>query len=626
MKSLILSTILSTIVLSAAAQTDNDSIRLADASSPLMPTKSVYTLTLRNVQLNGQNQTATLKLRIGSNASGADITFGDKSITLANAKDTIQLADMLVDGLNKHDFTITKSSRITVYRDGVLLGSLGYSNYRDEARIVLDHISALKAGYELELTADGTNEVPSQEPYETNIGGMLADFTNLATDPYFNSGLARTGNHADKREQNFLNSYNGGEGSHIWADASNAYSGPFCIGLSSSEDNENTTLEQTVTLKANVPYVVRAMIKSNGWEGRLGIKGEENAIHIKDTNGEWKQFEGVLSSQNAASVIELAHEDGLKDGTVYIDNLEVYEGSNGISGIANNKAVMVSVTAGNIWNPSNETEVYRLQLTETSAEKYAQINPEKVHITGAPIFKRSFTGSKMEAIYLPYAVTNVTVSGKWDYRDFYEYPLYNGLDFVMQRFNTTTGKFEYLNDDEDLTPGAYIIQVADNYDGQTLKFDFDPSRPDTPSSEEINYHIAGNGSCADDTNEIDAWHEYHFNADKELFDSTGSIGSQPGKTRPFLYYIFSLAQDAPTVIAPDGVNGIQRLTAAQGGEAFVIRPAIDGATIISRTRGLLPIYNLAGMQVQKATIEAGENHIQLPAGFYIIGGKKLIVK
>lgn len=626
MKSFILTTIMATAALAASAQTEADSVLLAGSDSPLMPQKSLYTLTLRNVQLNGADKKVEIKIRTGANGSGANITVGDKEIVMSNAKDTIRVAEMLIDGLDKHDYTITKSSKINLYRDGAQVGTIGYSNFKDGNRIVLDGVSAVQTGYALELTADGSVEEPEQETYENHLDNLLKGFSNLAADPYFNSGLSRSGDGAEARGHVFLNSCNAGQGSSIWIDNTQAYSGATCVAMSSQAgETSPTTLEQEVKLKANVPYIVRAMVKSLEWEGRLGIKGLDNAIHIKDTKGEWKQVEGVLSSQNAATTIELAHDPDGNGGTVYIDNLEIYEGSNNTSGIKDNKAVMVSVGAGNTWSPTNETSVYRIKLTEKDAETYAQIDMEKVQVTGAPLFTRSFTGSKMEAIYFPYAVGSVTATGTWDYRNFYEYPLYNGLDFVMQRFNPQTGRFEYLDDDAELTAGAYIIQVADNYEGQAITFDFDPSKPDTAEDNGA-YRIAGNGSCADVTVEIDAWKEYHFNADKEVFDQNGSTGSNAKKTRPFLYYIYTLEENAPSVIAPDGVNGIQRLTAAKGGNAFTVRPVAGGAEIVSRTRGTLPVYSLAGTRVKNVAVENGVNTVSLPAGFYIVAGKKVIVK
>ena len=99
------------------------------------------------------------------------------------------------------------------------------------------------------------------------------------------------------------------------------------------------------------------MVKSNGYEGKIGIEGENAYLHITDTKGEWKQIEGLLIPSSNRTNLYVNNSDFVNNGTLLIDNFEVYEGYSNTSIGLKSSVPAVSVPAGSVWSP-NRTSAY----------------------------------------------------------------------------------------------------------------------------------------------------------------------------------------------------------------------------------------------------------------------------
>ena len=626
--------------LAAKAQTEADSIVLCDTLSEDMPTSTSYTLSLKNFQLADANSEAILRVRIGDNATGADIHFTANQIYMENGSDTLVLADSIPDGLAAHDYVVIRQARIYLYRDGVNLGRNNTANYKDGARIVLVNPSAVVEGYTFEVTDPSGREVPDEADYETNIDNMLSEISddNLSPDPYLNSGLDRTGSYASNRGYTTANTANAGYGSAIYVDTENAYSGPMAIRLEGQAylgDSEETTtgasLVQAIDFTANYPYVVRAMVKSDGWTGGIYIYTEDNFLPITDTGGEWEQVEAVLipSSSWSSSSYEtftVCNEDYDSDGTLLIDNIEVYKGLTGTSISSATYVASANVAAKTNWTPSHSVTAWRLGMNETSSEVFSQIDTSLVTVAGAPYFSRAFEGSTPYALYLPNGITSIVADGTWDYRSHTGYHLYHGLDYICQQMDPATGTFSYLDDDADLEGGLYIFQFADNYEDVDIRFDLNPSKAaPTPSADDAfqaygNAELFAHSVSTDDASATLLF----FDEDNHLFSTSGSTNSNAEALRPFMPYILNTT--GQTTIELDGSTGIQRLQAAQTGENILVRAATGGIVLTARANADLNVYSVSGMRIAQTTVSSGDNYLALPAGLYIVAGKKVLVR
>ena len=610
-----------------------DSIVLMSSADSNLPT-TTYSLEFTNMQLKDTDSEFIIKVRTGDNSAGGDIHVTSNRIYVVTGTNETTIAENMPDPLAAHDYHINRAANLRIYRDGTLYGTCMTKSYNDgDPRIVLANINDLK-GFTFQILSSDSNIPPVATKYETNISNMLSDFSNLSPDPYLNTGFSRSGEDAAGRGFMTLNAKNLGWGSDIWVvSGDEAYSGPCSAKLEgqSVRSSAGASLQQTINFSAKTPYVVRAMVKSDGWEGKIGIGSESNHIDISDTKGEWKQVEAVLIPQNTWNVSDgtliINNADYESTGTLLIDNIEVYKGLTGTAIGSNKKVVSANVNATTRWSPAHEVDVYRLGMTENNSNVYSQINPELVSVSGATYFTRSFEGSRMSGIFFPNGVGNVTVSGRFDYRDHYEYHLYHGIDFICQRLNPETGRFEYMSADDELTAGGYIIQFADNYDGMPVRFDLNPS--DRFVAPDSKFNMLGNTEYQNMSftsyDEEAEGHLLFFDENLQQFNRVGSTNSNSESLRPFMPYIQT--KENIHAIAPEGATGIRLLNAAQGTfSKYVVRPVARGVEITGHGSSKLGIYNMAGQRVKMAQLEEGVNVVSLEPGIYIVAGKKVLVR
>ncbi len=630
MKYILSAILFACLSLNVSGQEESDSITLLSAASEDMPTGQ-YTFTFKNLQLKDESSDAIIKFRIGDNSMGGDLHITNDKIYIDCNGTITNIAENMPAPLEAHDYTIARLTNVRIYRDGTLYGNITHKSYKDgKPRLVLKNASQV-SNYEFELTSNSSSITPDESAYENNIDNMLTGFTNLSPDPYLNTGFDRSGTNAGNRGFWTANAKNNGWGSDIWAVSEEAYSGPTCVKLEGQSvySSQGAALKQPISFTAKTPYVVRAMVKSDGWEGMIGIADESNFIHVTDTKGQWKQVEAVLIPQytwnsNTTETFYVHNADYDSSGTLLIDNIEVYKGLTGTSIGSNTKVVSANVNATTNWSPAHAVDVYRLGFTENNKNVYSQINPDLVSISGAPYFTRTFEGSKMNAIFFPNGLTNVTVTGRFDYRDHYEYHLYHGLDYICQRLNPDTGRFEYLSSDDDITAGGYIIQFADNYDGIPVRFDMNPA--DKFQHHYCVYKMDGNMEYKNIS--IDNTYNSNilfFDEDLQQFNRIGSINSNAECVRPFMPFIET--SENVHVIAPEGATGIRILNAVQGSSnRYLVKPVANGVEITGHGTSNIGVFNLTGQLMKKAHLEEGVNFIHLQPGIYIVAGKKVMVR
>lgn len=90
-------------------------------------------------------------------------------------------------------------------------------------------------------------------------------------------------------------------------------------------EGADATLLQNIDLSANKIYVVRAMVNSDDFKGKIGIDGESEYITIGATDGQWKQVEGVFATNTKRTKLFVCGDDYTSTGVLWIDNIEVYE-------------------------------------------------------------------------------------------------------------------------------------------------------------------------------------------------------------------------------------------------------------------------------------------------------------
>lgn len=619
MKALYTASIISAMMLNtfvASAQEEKDSLIIAQGDEITMSTQ--YTISLKNIKFKTQEGEMTLKVRSASNGRGGNITFTPNQIIYEAGDKKTVIADNLIDGMEAHDYTITRLATIRVFRDGTQIAAVSDNTYRNETpRVVVLGAENLDEGYQITIDSQEKNIAPDIAQYENNIGNMLTEFDNLAEDPYCNKGFITTGDGASERKFSTYDAVYGGWGSEAYMDNEDAYSGKYSIRLEgqaswSEEGTTGASLEQNIEMTSQKPYLIRAMVKSNGYEGKIGIEGENAFIHITDTKGEWKQVEGLLIPGSNRTNLYINNADFVNNGTLRIDNFEVYEGYSNTSIGLKSSVPSVSVPAGTKWSPNKNVNVYMLGLTDNGSS-YSQIDTAKVKVTGGAYLTKNVEGSQMYSMYFPGDLNGMTVTGSFDGNSYNEEPLYNGVDYILQRFDYPY--FKYIDEKETITNGCYLVQFVDNLDGLNVKMFFGKEKSGT--EQEGEYTFTGNPIFADYSPEKKF---YKFNESNQRFELTEGVS-----IKPFEAYIATTASQPVSNFTPDGSTGIQRLNGTDGSRMSII-PINGGIEINAIKKSVVSIYSITGQKIAIERINQGRNTINLAPGIYIVGGKKVAVK
>lgn len=582
-----------------------DSLVVAKAEQVTMT--SMYTVSLNDVKLKDKNGAVMLKIRTASSARGGNIEIGADKIIFDNGSSRYIVADGLVDGLSSHDYRIVKLGNLKFYMDGVEVAIVMDASYGDETPIVaLYGTENLNDGYSVNIDSQVKSIVPDMRDYETNIGNMLDEFQNISEDPYCGKGFIV----ADENDNTgmFTTSNAVFEATGDVCFDENSFSGNYSIRM----EGADATLLQNIDLSANKIYVVRAMVKSDDFKGKIGIDGESEYITIGTTDGQWKQVEGVFATNSKRTKLFVCGDDYASNGVLWIDNIEVYESDGNSSSALADTVLCKMVGAGDTWSPNSLVSVYMLGMTD-DGNKYSSIDTSKVKVYGSSFLTKKVKGSQMYSMAFPGNLRCMTATGEKDGRIYQDEPLIQGIDYVLQTFDYPY--FKYISTGDSVCAGCYLIQFVDNLDGMNVRFFFDSSIDNNKSSSD--YFMEGNRGYADTVPE---GLFYKFNESNQRFELTsGTV------VKPYEAYISTSAQNPVKYFTPDGSTGIQLLNGTDGA-GLSIMPIDGGVEITSAQEGCVDIFNIYGMKVGSARLKCGTSKLNLDKGIYIIGEKKVVVK
>lgn len=591
-----------------------DSLKVVDSESLL----SKYTVALNGVKLNAEDGEFGFRVsRTLSNKSmGLHLVLRANELLAVSGTDTTVVGAGWDDGLEAHDYTLVRSSSLVqVYRDKVLFGKLQEKVFPTTGSVTLFNTASIEDTYAVVITTGSTLE-PDETEEETNLAGMLpSSCGNLITDPYCNRGFMRAGLNAGDRAFYSQQAIYTGWGPEAYIDH-DAYSGKNCIRLEGQAvyPDKGASLEVALNMEANTPYYIRVMVKSDGYVGKVGIENCSGSLHITDTGGEWKQLEGVLTPTQASSLLYVNNADYENNGTLWIDNLEVYKGMKSTALIGLKTEVPYVMLAANAtWAPSRVTNVYMLGFTDDGTN-CSRIDTAMVQMKGGSQLKKTVKGSQWYAVHFPGDLSGMNVTGYFDGVNHIGTDLEHGVDYVLQRYDYP--RFEYVAREDVVAGGSYLIQFVDNMDGTDVTMTFGARVSEQPSNKP--YYAVGNASGTD---EKPAGRFYKFDEAEQRFVLTSNR-----TVKPFEAYIVTDATVPVGSITPNGVGtGIHRVYGTDGAKVSV-RSCDNGTVACTSVPTTLAIYSIKGVLVKNVTLQPGDNTISLQRGFYLAGKSKIIVK
>lgn len=580
---------------------------------------SKYTVTLKSVKLTSDTKEfkVTTSRLYNEKYMGVQMIVRPSSILATNFKDTITIANRLNDGMSTHEYTIVRSSMsVQIFRDKVLLGKVQERLIPQGKGVTLYNLSAINNDYNVLIdTLNAT--IPNEILNEENIGNMLpSSCKNMIEDPYCNKGFTCSGLNAENRTFYSQNAIYTGWGPNAHIDLNEKYSGSGSIRIQGQAvyTDKGASVDVEMNFAAGTPYYVRAMVKSNGYEGKIGISNCNNYIHLTDTNGEWQQVEGVLTPASASTLLYINNEDFNSNGTLWIDNIEVYEGLKSATSVGvRTDIAYVMLDANYTWNPTKEVNVYMLGFTDNGTT-YSQINPEKVHMMGGLRLKKKIKGSQLYAIYFPGELQGMCVTGYFDGFNHTEEALLPGVDYILQEY--AYPRFNYVDTDQPIRAGGYLVQFVDNMDGCDITMTF--NKHQLQGETELPYYMSGNTSG---TTFAPANRFYRFNESTQCFHLTSGEA-----LKPFEAYIATDATIPVQKIVPNGIStGIKRLY-ANNGTRISVCPTENGLIIYASDNSSIDIYTTNGGLYKKVMLKKGQNTTTLPKGIYLAGQQKVVVK
>lgn len=579
-----------------------------------------YSVAVKDVQITNEEG---FSIALGNQRGrGSYIHVLKNQIWGYNGKDSTLIAEGLPQSEAKHSYEVIKNSQpqLRIYRDGILIGTAPEGNIKKENYFAVINGKNLADGYQAEVISTYTAELPDEKSAEQNIGNMLPaeELTNLIKDPYCNQGFDREGLNAETRSFYTNVASFTGWGPEATFDTQNAYSGPYCIKLSGEAvyPDKGASLDFPVTMKANSSYLVRIMVKSEGYTGRLGINEENSYLPINDTKGEWVQMEGVVTTGSKARTTLYINNEGYENaGTLYLDNFEVYETYNYSTQVPSAKAQIagVKLRAGEVWSPETAKEVYWINFKQTETSACSEINSETVTLKGSVSYTRPVKGSQLYALHFPGDLQSMTLTGYYDRFNYVNEPLTFGLDYVLLTYDAP--RFHYVDENKMITSGCYLVQFVDNIDGLEVTMNFAGQASGTPQTGE--YHMVGNPTFA--TYQPEGTF-LKFNEESGCFERT-----EGESIAPFEAYIATTATTPVGQIVPNGtISSFKRLTTTNGQQISILSTR-EGVTIHAAEDASVNVYSISGALIKQLEVVAGSNSVSLPKGFYLIEKQKVVV-
>lgn len=589
-----------------------------------------YTLSLSNIQLKEAGSSCGVLVRrpYGTSTRGFWLElFSDR----IEVNGTV-VAKYLLGGLESHDYRIVRSStRVGLYRDNVILANLPetisfpVSTSESDATSECTLIGCLNLaeGYSASLVSGTEAETVEESLNEDRIDGMLpVEFKNMVDDPYMTHGFQNKGLGAGQRIFYSNAASWTGWGPDAEFVREGAYSGGSCVKISGQAWNNGSvatgaSLDLPLTLANGTTYLIRAMVKSEGYVGQIAISGENGCIPLTDTNGEWKQVEGLLTCTAARNTLYINNYDYVNQGTLYIDNIEVYRGYTASNvGMSTTNVAYLEIPKGRKYSSIFSRTVYMAGF-ESDGTTCAEFDTTGVVFHGASRYSRKVEGSKLYPVSFPGDLQMVTVTGSYDGYTYTEKPLFNGVDYILQKY--VAPYFEYCLVDEPAHAGAYLIQFVDNLDGSKVSMTMGRKNVDVPEESRSGnpYSLVGNPDFV----------KYTPEGKFLRFEESGQrfVLTENEAVFPFEAYIATTSANPVNVIYPVSViSGFQQIFSEDGSRMSMY--ATEGGIVInSLDATVIDVYDLSGHKLSTWEVAEGSNFQSVPKGFYVIGGRKIIV-
>lgn len=579
-----------------------------------------YTVSINNVKLKSADDSFIFKVRRpnGEKSIGVDLTITAHDISVNNGLSNTSIAKYLTDGMESHNYAVCRKNNLylEIYRDNIMIGKIteGAQNY---APGVILYPTSIEEGYNVSIIPN-EYQAPDEKKAENHIDQMLSDsYNNMISDPYFNKGFTFDGQNSDGRQGYYTDqAIYGGWGSEAYIDTENAYSGKYCMRLEGKavQGTSGASLQVDLKLTANTPYLIRAMVKSDGYEGKIGFDKNTDYIRIPDTQGEWKQIEGIVTPTTATTALYINNAESDTEGTLWIDNLEVYQGYASTDDVRSNITTVpfVQMGAKETWSPRRETTVYTLGFTD-DGKTCSTINPEMVKEQNSRMLCKTVKGSAFYPIHFPGDLNAIKVNG---YYDGFSHPYENlvqGLDYILMCYEYP--QFYYLDNYTPITAGDYLIQFVDNLDGQNVMMYFGKTQEQQESTDK--YRLTGNPYA---TNYTPEGKFLRFDENSQRF-----LLTEGDTLRPFEAYIATDETLPVNIIVPNPVVTCIKGTYAENGSRISVRNTAQGIIIFAQNECMVTIYSIDGKIVSMVDCHEGENTIQLKKGIYIVGKQKIAV-
>ena len=578
-----------------------------------------------HTQKRGKPVTVIVCSQFGANARQATILLSEDAARYVVGKDTtVLMLNSLPNTCRSTTWTLVRNTSLRLYREGVLLGTVKEETLKENIEYGCRIIGPkeLLTPFDGNVVSKDEAITPKEEQPGEDKGTALTNYSdklkNLAPDPCCNFGIK-----------------NGAPGVYTTSNAAfnadatvtcttDAYSGSAAILCEDGAENGQTVLTQQLSFASGNPYLIRFMARSDGYRARLFIEGENNWIDIPDTDNEWKRIECVFTPSSARTALSILHLESKPGASLTLDDWEIYAALSATSKVGANEYIAgVQLSSGQNWQPAHAVESHWVGFRNSNTQS-STVDTDLVKVSGLTSLTMPVEGSKLYALSFPGALNGMHVTGNYDMASHTNEQLINGIDYVLQRYDSP--RFEFMpstdeNGNELPTPaGCYIVQFVDNLDGTNVTLNFAQIDKEAYTSMDAHseYSFVGNPTFNKYTPEGKF---LRFDSMRRMF-----VLTRDEELNPFEAYIATTASAPVATISTGYDTRLKRMLTPEGGRLGI--SAKQGCvTLRADISTEVSISSLTGQQVGSYVLQAGiPVSVALPAGFYIIGNEKIFIR
>jgi len=262
-------------------------------------------------------------------------------------------------------------------------------------------------------------------------------------------------------------------------------------------------------------------------------------------------------------------------------------------------------------------KIYDSALTDSEIVAISNNRPTVTaisNVTSAKVLSLSaLGGSQTYAVYFPYDVASIKAKGNADRVTYNGTALALNEDFVLRRYEHPY--FKYLEDNDIITSGCYLVQFADNYAGMDITLNFGSTKTGDTHPNDAYRFIGAEEYTKVYTPEGKF---YRFNSEKEEFRLT-----ENESILPFEGYIYTTEANPKSTISTGTTTSIFKLKNENGQNLTVIAQA-GGVNLKTNTATTVDIYAISGCKATSVEVN-GSLFVALAKGIYVIGGKKIAI-